>query len=499
MWIPIILACVQFLVHVLTNNNYGIFRDEFYYLACADHLAWGYVDHPPLSIALLAVSRALFGDSVQAIRIFSELASALVVVMAGLLAAELGGKRFAQGLSALCAAVVPSYLGITGFFSMNAFDLLFWAIAFYLVMRIINTGNRKLWLFFGVLMGLGLMNKLSTLFFGFALFGGLLLTSHRKMLLDKYLWLSGVLAGLIFLPHILWQFAAGWPTLEFMRNAQQYKIADLSPIQFMLGTMMEMHPFIFLLCLSGLIFLLFSRKNRTYRVFGLMYLILLVFFVVQKSKTYYFTPAHVILLAAGAYAIETWFATRFRWIKFVIVGLIVIGGLISAPLAIPVLPVETFVAYQTRLGIKPQASEKHGETLLPQHFADRFGWENMTKTIASVYQSLTPDQQTDCTIFASNYGEAGAINYYGRQYGLPQAISGHNNYHLWGYGKASGKIVISIGMPANELRQMFSTVSQAAIIVSPYAMPYETNLPVYLCSDPKVPIEKVWHEVKMFI
>lgn len=494
-----ILAGIHVILHVATNGHYGIFRDELYYLACADHLAFGYVDHPPLSIALLAFSRMLFGDSVQAIRILPALAGAALVIMTALITAELGGKRFAQGCTAVCTMIAPSYLALSGFFSMNVFDLLFWAAGFYVLLRIINTGNQQLWLALGVVLGLGLLNKLSVLFFGIGLFFGLILTSHRKLLLEKYLWLGSAIAGILFLPHVLWQVATGWPTLEFMRNATRYKIAALSPLEFFMGQILEIHPLNALIWLIGLLFLLFSKRMRLYRVFGVMYVALFIFFVIQRSKVYYLAPAYPVLFAAGSSVLEVWFARRLTWMKLVVLVVLAVGGIATLPYALPVLPVEAFVGYQRAIGIQPPASENVGDTLLPQHFADRFGWENMARTVAEAYRNLPPETQADVVIFAQNYGEAGAMQYYRARYNLPLVISGHNNYFLWGYGNASGNAVLAIGADALDVQRMFTTVTRVATIKSPYAMPYETNLPVYLCSGPQMPLANLWPRVKMFI
>jgi len=494
------LALMHFLLHVLTNGNYGMFRDEFYYIACSDHLAWGYVDHPPLSIALLAGSRVVLGESVQAIRLLPALMGSLLVILTGLMTRELGGGRFAQIFAALCVMIVPIYLVVTGFFSMNAFDCVFWVLSFSIIIRIITTDNEKLWLLFGLAVGLGLLNKISILVFGCSVVAGLLFTPYRRYFRSKYFWMAGGIALLVFVPHILWQVANDWPTVEFISNAKRYKIAPLTPLQFLGGQIMGIHPLNAPIWLAGLLFLLFAKKGQPYRILGLTYAIAFAVLAIQRSKAYYLSPAYPALLAAGGWAIEALLHRRgWHWAKPILLGIVLIGGAATAPLVVPILPVETFIGYQKFLGVEPSAEETNPLGELPQYFADRFGWENMTATVASVYEGLSPEQQAECVIVTGNYGEAGAIDYFGPRYGLPPAISQHNSYYLWGPGDVSGNVMISVGISREDLENAFESVTEMATIVSPYAMPYENHMPVYLCVGLRVPLNEAWQRGKHYM
>ncbi|MFI5007507.1 MAG: glycosyltransferase family 39 protein [Solirubrobacterales bacterium] len=494
------VAAFHLLLHLATNGRYGIFRDEYYYLACADHLAWGYVDHPPLSIALLAVQKALLGDSVHAIRILPGLAGAALIVLAAVLARELGGGRFAQGLAALCVAIVPQYLVVTGFYSMNALDLLFWAVSALLVVRIVRTDDKHLWLLFGVVAGLGLLNKISMLFFGAGLAVALVLTPLRRHLLRPQIWLGGLVALAFFVPHIFWQVRNDWPTQEFIRNATRYKIADISPLQFLLAQGTEIHPWNAPVWIAGLWFLLAGREGRRFRALGIIYLVALAVMALQKSKPYYLGPAYPMLLAAGAVALERWTAER-PWLRFrpAVVALLTLWGAVAAPLLVPLLPVETLIAYQRTLGIKPAAAEKQALGPLPQYFADRFGWEELAQAVASVYDGLSQDERRAATIVAGNYGEAGALRYHGRRYGLPPAVSQHNNFYLWGPGPGTGAVVIAVGIPIEDVRDAFESVTVGPRIESPYAMPYETQRPILVCRGLKIPLADAWRRGKRYI
>jgi hypothetical protein len=313
------------------------------------------------------------------------------------------------------------------------------------------------------------------------------------------LWAGALVAGLLFLPYVLWNVEHGGPTLEFMSNAKQYKIAGGTPLEFFLGQVIEIHPLNALVWLVGLYSLLLGR-NRRFRIIGVIYVVAFVAFAVQKSKVYYLAPAYPPLLAAGACAIAAFARRRSRsWVKPAVASIIALGGIATVPLAVPVLPVEKLAAYQQVIGIKGAANETQEIGALDQHFADRFGWQNMTAAVASVFGALTPEERAECAILTRNYGEAGAINYYGRQYGLPPAVSGHNNYYLWGPGDVSGNVVIAIGVPHQLLAELFESVTIAATVVSPYAMPYETNIPVYVCTGLRVLLEDAWRQTKLFI
>jgi len=494
------LALAKLLLHLWFSSGYGYFRDEFYYLACGEHLDWGYVDQPPLTPLLAFLTRQFLGDSLVALRFLPAVAGALLVLLTGLMARELGGGRFAQGLAAVAVIAGPVYLGIDHIFTVNVFDHLFWALGAYLVILIVKRGDPRLWLVFGLVAGVGLQNKLSMLFFGFGVVVGLLLTPHRKYILSKWLWLGGAIAFVIFLPYFVWQFQHDWPMLELLRRGQLYKNYPLSPLQFLWGQVLEVHPFNLPIWLAGLYFYLVSKPGKPYRLLGWTYVAILIVFFILKAKTYYLAPAYPMLLAAGAFAIETFIRERqWNWLKPVTVGLLAAGGAVTAPFAMPVLPVETYIKYQSFLGIEPPKTERHKFGKLPQGFADMFGWENMVATVAKVYNSLSPEERAKCAIFTSNYGEAGAIDFFGKKYGLPKAISGHNNYWLWGPRDYTGEIVITVGESLEDVKKTFDQVELGATVVSEYAMPYESDLPVYICRKPKVSLPEVWPRVKDFI
>ena len=364
-------AALKLLIHLLTLNlaPYGYFRDEFYYLDCASRLDWGYVDQPPLAVLILAITRHLFGPSILAIRMPAILAGAATVAIGGLIARAMGGRLFAQALTCLALIAAPIFLAMSSFFSMNPFDYLFWTLAGYLVVRIISTGNARLWLLFGLVAGLGLENKLSMAFFGGLLAAAMLLTPQRKYFLDRHLWLGGGIALLLFLPNILWQIAHGWPTLEFMHDTNLYKNLPVTLPKFLLGQLLFMGPAAAPIWIAGAAYGLCSKNGRKFALFSLIYLGLLIVFYLNNGKAYYLAPVYPMLLAMGAVWIEQGTAQRRR-IRWALVGLLVLSGPVLAPNAIPLLRPETMITLQNAMHFRAPQQERAHAGVLPQHIGD---------------------------------------------------------------------------------------------------------------------------------
>lgn len=502
--VPAFFALAKLFVHLLANRQYGYFRDELYYIACSDHLAFGYVDHPPLSIAILKLSRLLIGDSLPALRFLPALAGAAVVFLAGLMARELGGGRYAQALACTAALIAPMYLGVNNYFSMNSFDFLFWSLAFYLLIRILaspdGTGAPAvLWLLLGAVLGLGLLNKISVLWLAFGLAAGLVLTPMRRWLLSPWPWTTGAIAAALFSPHILWQIQNSWPTIEFMRNATGFKMAEVSPLEFIGSQLLVMNPLNALVWLAGLGWVLFHREGRRWRLLGVIWLSVFLLLIVNgKSRSEYLAPAYPPLLAAGAVAIEAFLRKRAVWLRPALVSILLAGGAVLAPLALPVLPVETLISYSRLLGIKPGTEERKAVGELPQHYADMFGWEEMAAGVARAWLGLPESERVRTGIYAQNYGEAGAVDFFGGAYGLPKAMCGHNNYWLWGPGGREVRNCVILGGRREDHLKAFETVDQAGAVECRRCMPYERNLPVWIGRNLKVSVAEIWPRNKHY-
>jgi hypothetical protein len=485
------IAACKLLVHFYASWHDGYFRDELYYLACSGHLAWGYVDQPPL-IALIAwVVRSTIGDSLPAIRLLPALAGAGEVVLTALIARELGGKKVAQGLAALSVLVAGGVLGIDSVLSMNAFEPLFWMGCAWVVIRIVKTGDQKLWIWFGILAGLGLENKHSMLIFGAGLVAGLILTPQRKVFASPWIWIAGGIAFLIFLPNLLWNIEHHFPFIELQKNIRNSgRDVPLSPLAFFGQEIVTMHPLTLPIWLAGLWFY-FSRAGKPFRALGWAWIFTAAVIVTVSPRVYYLYTAYPILFAAGA----VFWEGQAHWRRYVWPIGLVASGIIVVPFAIPLLPPETYIRYSRALHFGPPAIETHRLGPLPQFFADRFGWEEMTATIAGVYNNLPAEVRPKTAIFGQNYGEAGAIDMFGPKYGLPPAISGHQSYFFWGPRGYSGESMIVMHGEQEDLESKFAEVRKVASVYHPYSMPFE-HFDVFYCRGLKQPLEVAWPSVK---
>jgi hypothetical protein len=471
------LAGAKLLFHLLTAGGYGIFRDELYYLACGEHLEWGYVDQPPL-IALVAwIARHIFGDWLIGLRFFPALAGAAMVWLTGKLARELGGGAFAQGLAALAVICVPIYLVMDHWLTMNAFEPLVWIGCVWCIVRAINQNNPRYWIWFGVLVGVGMETKYGIAFFVVAVVIGMILTRDRRFLFGKEFWIGAAIAFLIFLPNLVWLARHDFPFLELMHNIRQsHRDVVRGPIDFVLDQARVMNPLLLPLWLGGLIWLFLGR----FRILGIVYVVLLATFIILRGKNYYLASIYPLLFAAGAVAFEKSTSARWKWSRVVYALLLVGSAIILAPTVSPILSPERAVAYQKKLGFEPPKAENQSTGPLPQYFADEFGWREMAEATARVYKSLSPDEQSRAAIFANNYGEAGAIDFFGPRLGLPKSICNHQSYWLWGPRDYNGSIVIVLGSDGAGDREHFKTVEAAGRAEHPYSRRDE-HFDIFLC------------------
>ena len=498
MAVVLFLAIAKFLLHCYFNNRYGYFRDEFNYMACGDHLAWGFVDQPPLVPFLIKVCRWLFGDSLRSIRLIPALATSATVILVAMIARELGGRRFALALSALAVVVSPIYLSDGSLLTTNCLEPLLWTGCIYFAVLAIQRNDPRYWIWFGVVAGIGLEEKYSIGVLGFAMVIGLLLTKQRRIFLNKWIWLGAAAALLIFLPNFIWNVQYHWPFVELMRNIKaDGRDVALSPVEYFAQQLLIVHPFLAPIWITGVLAFLFSARLKPYRFLGWCYLVTFTVFAVLKGKNYYLGPIYPVYLASGAVVVENLVArSRQAWLKPALGALLVAGGAWLAPVIMPVLPVEQFIAYMDKLPFKiPRSEHSHMRAILPQHFADQFGWEEMVATVNRAYTRLSPEERPGCGIFAQNYGQAGAIDFFGRRYGLPSALSGHQTYFLWGPRGYSGNCLIVLDDTRESLEEKFERVEYVGTSDNPYAL--ERNVPVYICRGAKfVSLPEIWPSLK---
>jgi hypothetical protein len=493
-WVP---AAGVLLLHVSFLPGYGVFRDELYYMACGRRPGWGYVDHPPLVGWIAWLVAQVGGESHLALRVVAAIAAAATAWLAGRIAAALGGRAYAQALAAVATGLAPVILSLGSVYSMNALDLLLWALAFRILVAALSGGSERLWLAFGAVAGVGLLNKISLLYLGLGLVVGLLVARRWDVFRSRSFWAGGLLAFLVFLPHLLWQHAHDWPTLEFMANARQRKMAPLSPTGFLLETLLDTAPAAWLYAL-GAGWLLLARGAKPWRALGVAFLVVVVVLVTGGGKPYYLAAGYSLVMAAGAVAVETRTAHRRR-LRASLVALVAVVALALAPLGRAILPVESYVRYAAALGVKPASGERHALGRLPQFYADMQGWRSLAETVAGVVRSLPARDEARACVYAQNYGEAGAIEYYARELALPPALSGHNSYWLWGPRTCTGEVLVVIGGRRERLDALFADVREGAVVRCEDCMPYENDLPIRVARGPKEPLASLWPRVKSFI
>lgn len=490
------LATISFLAHLLVAGQYGYFRDELYYIAAGRHLAPGYVDFPAMLGLLAALLDRIAGDSLIAIHVVPALANAALVLTTGLIARELGGGRRAQGLAALATLVNVVFLATGSIFSMDILDALWWSLGALIVARLLRTGQSRLWLLFGLVAGLGLLTKLTILFFGFGVIAGLLLTPERGRLASRWLWVGGGIAMAFLLPYLGWNATHGWPTLSFWSH---YGGHSGGPLDFLINQIVDSNLFGVPMAISGLLFFFRSKSGRPFRALGWTFALLYVLFTVLASKPYFLTPAYPILYAGGACLLTSW-ARRpgRRRVLSAYAGTLVLSGILLAPLAMPVLPPATFArTYGALSSLGNGGAGQSGSSVFPQYLGDRFGWPELTTTVAHVADSLPTAERSQACIFTVNYGEASALEFLGGDR-LPPVISGHNNFFYWGPGRCNGSVLITVGIPASDAARSFGQVTLAATFTCTYCMPDENNLPILICRQPNLPIPELWTNARHF-
>ncbi len=501
------VAATLLLAHLLTIGRYGIFRDELYYVANGRHLAWGYVDHPPLVAVIAWITEHTLGTSVPALRVPMLLALVAVLAVLAALVRRMGGGGAAVASAWTAFALSPYYLFGFHYLSMNAPEVLWWALSALLLARatdlhLARDGRAEPagpgpWLLLGVVMGLALLTKVSGLVWGAALAAALVISPARRDLRRPWPWCAVALAAVMFAPHVLWQVQHGWPTAEFVRNAQAGKITAFAPGDFLLEQLKLLGPVGALVALAGLA-ASFSGRVAGGSVWAVTFLVPLLVFLTQQSKPYYLMPAYPVLLAAGAVLVERWAPWRRGGGRVAILAL-VSAGVLLVPLGLPLLPPPTLQAYLRTLGIEIASGERHAQGALPQHFADMFGWETLADDVARVVEGLTADERARTRIYAQNYGEAGALEYFGPARGLPPVISGHNAYWFWGPGpETPDGVLVIVGGDEEDHRKALSDVREAGRTTCTLCMPYEQDLPIFVARGLRRPLADIWPATKHF-
>jgi len=478
------IAFINLMIHLLTNGQYGFFRDELYFIDCAKHLDFGYADMPPLTPFFAKIVIALFGETLQGLRFFPALLSSALVFLTGLMAREMGGRLYAQILASITIVVAPVYLVAGTQFQTIPVDQFFWVLTCYLFIRIINTNNQKLWLLIGLVMGMGLLAKYSIVFLAVAIFFGIIISNRRIMLTKIWIWLGVLIALIVFLPNIVWQIQNGLPVIEHMQALR--KDESTPTLQFLIEQIIILNPFNLPIWVAGILFFFFVEQGRNYRMIVWVYIIALIVFLFMKGKSYYLAPAYPVLFAGGSVRIEIMLLRKqLNWLKYVVPALLLVSAIVTCPAWLPILPVEKM----KKLGIDDFRYD----------YREMIGWPELVSSVSKVYNGLSKEEQMNTIILTGNYGEAGSINHYGSKFGLPDAASGISSYYYWGPGNPAATTVIFVGYPENYLNRFFSEVKVMEVIRNRYGINNEEHgQHIVLCRKPNKPMSELWAEFKHY-
>lgn len=476
-YLPVIipLLLVKLAVHLVGNANYGFHRDELLHLSAGEHLAAGYMEFPPFIAFAGRFSHLLFGYDLSGMRFFATLAGLGILWLCCRMAVEMGGKKmavFVAGISIL--AFLPYYRNHL-LFQPVAFDQFFWTLGFFFLLRYINTGEPRHLLLLGLTAGLGVMNKYTMLLWVGGALTGLLFHQQGNTFRNKWLYMAGGLALLIVLPNFIWQWQHNFPLALHVK-----RLDELSAPNTFARDQLQL-PFTLLLSLVGIFALFFHQHLRKYRSAAVAVLFIFFMLWLLNSKGYYFFAAYPVLFAAGAVQVEQWLARKPAW-NYAVAAFLLLPVVPFVPDAIPILPIKTFIEYKQK---QPDA-EGHYE--FTSDYADMFGWEEQVRLVDSLYATLSAEEQAECVLWASNYGEAGAIKILGGK----EPLCRHGSFWLWGPGRKSGRIAISIGNSKETVNKVYERAELVATIRHPYAIEEENNIGLYLCRGPRISLPVIW-------
>jgi hypothetical protein len=485
------IALVRVILHLLTNNNAGFHRDELNTIALARRLAWGYTEYPPLTPFLTRVSLVLFGESGVSVRLFSVLAQGVAIVVAGLMAGEMGGRRGAKALAAMAVAVSSVSVAMGTLMMYVSFDFLWWLLAAYFTVKIIHTEDPRWWLGVGAAIGLGAMTRYTIVIAVPALAVGFLLTRARRYLLSWWL-LAGVgVAALVCLPNFIWQAQHGFIALEFTSAIHRRDILWGRTQAFFVDQVKEAsNPLTVPLWIVGLYYYFLTPLGRRYAALGWMAVSAFVLFYISQGRGYYTGPIYPILTTGGAVAVQELVARlkprAARAIWATAYTLVVIGGVGALALDLPVAP-------------EGSAYWRFTSSIIGDQI-EKVGWPELAGEVARIYGGLPEADRAKTAILTANYGEAGAIDLYGRALGLPRPISGTNTFWDRGYGDPPPEHVILLGFGGGWASGAFRDCKSAGWVPNPYTVDNEESRSpvIYYCGAPRQSWAQFWDKFRSF-
>jgi hypothetical protein len=482
------LCAVKIVTHFLLVGRYGYHGDELYFLECGRHLAAGYVDHPPLIPWIARVSDEL-GGGLFVVRLPAMVAGAGTMVFTALIVREWRGGWRAQLVAMLCLLVGPAHLRIGAMLNIPVIEVFLATVTAYLVIRALSRAERWTWLFAGLVLGLAILAKHSSVIWAAALAIGLVATPHRRVFATRWPWLGLTVACLLAMPNLVWQTQHDFATLEFIRALRHDVLDDQGRGLFAAGQLLYFHPLAAPAWIVGIGFA-FARGG-VMRAFAILFVVMASILLVSGGKPYYLASAYPAVLAAGGIALERWAVTHAAaWRAYVVA--FVVTGVALALLTLPVFPIaKVDAAMDSVLGwaVPPIA--------LTHDLHGMHGWEEHAAAVDQVYRSLPLAERSRATVLVGSYSQAAAINMF-RDEQTPRAVSGHMTYFLWGPDDERGAILITYGLPLQLVRRHYRSCVEGGRIHAALARPFDSNLPIYVCRDQSEPLRSWWTELKWF-
>jgi Dolichyl-phosphate-mannose-protein mannosyltransferase len=461
----IALAVIKFILPFLLQSSvYEPHRDEFLYLAEGQHMAWGFMEVPPL-LSVFAWLVHICGGGIFWIKFWPSLFGAFNFLIVAKIIYSLGGRSFALLLGFL-PFVLDVYLRVHFLFQPNFLEIFFWTMMAWGIISFIQTQQNK-WLYiFGISLGLGMMSKYSVSIFAISIVLGLLLTPQRKILANKHFYAAGLLAFLIFLPNLLWQYHHHFPVVFHMKELQKTQLQYVSPSSFLLDQFMMNLPCVFT-WITGLCWVGFSRTAKQYRFIGWAWFFVITLLLISHGKNYYSLGVYPVLFAFGAYQLEQLTAVRFKIVRYLCIVFAVCIAYIFIPIALPLFEPTRLAAFYEKRHVEKTGALKWEDLKnhpLPQDFADMLGWEEMAKKMAAAYNTLDSNEKKNTILFCDNYGQAGAVNYYGNKYKIPQAHSDNASFLYWMPDKLDFDNIVLLTDDENEMQHDFIKNFTSAVL-----------------------------------
>ena len=480
------LVVLKILIHFITSTNYGLQRDAYLYIAEAHHLDFGYLSIPPMTPVLIRIMETFFGNSVFAERILPALIGALSIIVIAKIVMEFGGKRWAILLACVSFLVSPAFLRSNSLLQPVSINQFFWLFSMYFVLKMLKTRNTEYWIYLGIIWGLAFLNKYSIAFLALAVFLGVLV-SKQRFLIQSRNFIIGIVYGLLIIsPNLYWQFSHNWPVISHMIELNREQLANVNIVDFLVMQII-MNAHALLIWFTGLLFLLFSREEKSYHVIGYTFIILMLIMIGLRGKFYYTLGIYSVLFAAGGFFIEKYIRGRWAVIQKILLILVIVSALPALPFSIPILPYPMLAAYSKSsadLGFEGLLRWEDGQIhAIPQDYADMTGWTELAGLVRNAYKSLPDEEKSHTAIFAENYGQAGAILYHTKKEGLPEPVSFSDNFLFWAPGNTDLNTLIYINYDTTEISYYFAEITRFGQITDPYAR--ESGLPVFICKYPR--------------